>query len=122
MFSSIKKTDQVDLMMFVLYDSKVGNYRDPIFSPNSEVLVRTIVNEFTDERYQKTDMFLNAEDFSIFKIGTFDRKTGKITITGHDHVINMVEIRALANRKMLEKTMEVQKELSRQEAVQASGH
>jgi hypothetical protein len=95
-----KAEAQKDLLLYVIYDSKVDAYRDPIFSENDEVLLRSVVNEFTDPRYARTDMFLNAEDFTIFSIGYYQRKTGSITLSERRHVANVIELRTQAWKKM----------------------
>lgn len=95
------RVQEPDLNCYVIYDSKSQSYRDPIWSVNDEVLVRTIINEFTDDRFARTDMFVNAEDFSIFKVAHYDRKNGSLTaLAAPQHVANCIELRSLAARKM----------------------
>jgi len=93
-----KKSDQVDLECFVFFDTKVGAYRQPYFAVNRDVLLRSMVNEFRDPKYQNTEMFLNAEDFSIYLIGTYAFKEGVIKPVKPEHVINVVEVRTMAMR------------------------
>lgn len=93
------KQKESDLEFYTVYDSKAQIYAEPFPAPNKEVLLRDFLNAFkraatepqTNNRY-----YLNAEDFSIFSIGTFDTKTGTIATKNLEHVVNLNDIRAMA--------------------------
>lgn len=59
--------------------------------------MRQIINMFKDPTQSKNRFLVNAEDFSIFRIGTYDKKTGIITSTNLEHIVNMHDLRALAD-------------------------
>lgn len=91
-----KKTEETpDLEMFTIYDTKVGNYRDPIFAINRFDMLRGIESFFRNPVNANDQMSTNSEDFQVFKIGSYIRKTG--TVSGHhpEHIANLHEIRAI---------------------------
>lgn len=95
MFFGKKAEVQADFEIFVTYDSKVKAYGDPVYAANHEDLIRGILNMFKDPMEQRRNkLFVNAEDFSIFRIGTFSRKTGEITPCPLQHVVNCHDLRA----------------------------
>lgn len=91
-----KDEKQVDLELFTIYDSKSQSYDQPTFAPNRHVLMRDVMNLFRDSSQQKQNKYyLNAEDFSIHKIGSYDKKTGLIESQNLEHIANMHDLRAL---------------------------
>lgn len=110
MFGSKNNQQPPDLFVYVMHDSKVDAYRPPIMAVNDEVLMRIIIKEMRDPRQQQADTYTNSEDFSIFKIGSYQLKTGKITLLpSQAHVINMIEMRAIANRLMIAEDYQARK-------------
>lgn len=91
-----QKKEQVDLEIFAIYDSITNSYRNPIFAPNHLDLQRAFINQMKDQNQADNQFFTNAEDFSIFRIGTYDRKTGNIQLTNKERVAYMHELKALA--------------------------
>lgn len=92
-----KKTNhQADLELFTIFDSKTKSYREPTYAPNKDVLMREILNMMNDPGQAKNPLFLNAEDFSIFRIGSYDRKTGELLSQNLEHIANMHDLRALS--------------------------
>lgn len=90
-----KPEQQADLESFVIYDSKSKSYGLPMLEKNSEVIVREIATTFRKpEQQQSNSLFINAEDYSIFRNGTYTRQTGLFTPTPLEHVINLHDIRA----------------------------
>lgn len=94
-----KKADDYDLEYFVLHDSKAKNYREPMLAMNEHDMVRQIENLFTDPAQARNPLYLNAEDFSIFRAGTFSKKTGRVTGCELEHVANLHDIRAMVERR-----------------------
>lgn len=90
------KKGQVDLETFVIYDSKTQSYGNPVFAANHYDLQRQLINMFKDPSQSKNQLLTNAEDFSIFRTATYDKKTGTITPQNLEHIINMHDLRALA--------------------------
>lgn len=87
---------QADLEVFTIYDSKTQSYGDPTFAINHHDLIRQVCNMFADPT-QKTNRYLiNAEDYSIFRIGTYDRKTGQLLTSQAEHIANMHDLRSIS--------------------------
>lgn len=93
-----KKQNSHDLEFFTVYDSKSKSYSEPFPAQNSEVVLRDFHNAFknpkasTENRY-----YMNAEDFAIFKTGTFDKKTGTLQGSQLEHVVNLHDIRSMSD-------------------------
>lgn len=97
MFGKSKEDYQPDLEFFTVYDSKAKNYSEPFPAMNKDVVLRDFVNAFrSPEAAQKNRYYMNAEDFSIFKVGTFTLKTGSLIGQNHEHIANMHDLRAIA--------------------------
>lgn len=88
-----------DLELFTIYDSKTESYRAPLMAVNRHELIRDTQNMFADPAQAKNTYLLNAEDFAIFKVGEFDRKTGVLTPVPHEHVANMHDLRAVVQKR-----------------------
>lgn len=93
-----KKEKQADLDVFVIYDSKVSAYGQPNFAVNEQDLIRQLINMFKDPSQAQNRLLLNAEDYSVFKIGTYDKKNGELEIHNPVHVANMHDLRALVRQ------------------------
>ena len=95
----------VDMELFAIYDSKSQSYGKILFAKNKDVLMRDILGTFQDEKEQKVNqLFTNAEDFSLFRIGTYSYLTGKIDPINAEHVTNLHDLRALAAPRALSST------------------
>lgn len=90
------KTHQSDLELFTVYDSKSQSYREPVQAPNKDVLLREILNLFKNPSEARNILLTNAEDYSLWRIGTFDKKSGKIESSNPEHIANLHDLRALA--------------------------
>lgn len=99
MFGKTKTEKTPDLEMFVIHDSKVNAYNNPSFAVNEHELCRDVVNLFLDPSQKQNKYLCNAEDFSIYRIGGYERKTGIITAHPPEHVVNMIELRTVAQNK-----------------------
>lgn len=102
MFGSQQKP-QADLEIFVMYDSKVGVYHKPTYARNRHDVLRQLDNFMADPEQEKDMLYTNAEDFSLFKIGTYSQTSGQITPCNHEHVANLHEIRSSAQRRVMER-------------------
>lgn len=91
------KSDHSDLQLFVTFDSKAKTYDHPVFVKSKEVLMRDIINLMNDPKNQMAPRVLNAEDFSLFHIGSYSFETGIITTLNHEHVVNFHDLRAMSN-------------------------
>lgn len=91
-----QNVDDVSYEVFTIFDSKAKAYEDPMFAPNHQVLIREIVNIFKGPNAFKNKFFMNAEDFSMFRIGTYSKRTGLVTPQNLEHVVNIHDLKALA--------------------------
>lgn len=95
-----KNKDKVDYEIFSIYDSKVDAYEMPMFAINQHDLTRQILNNFKDTSQHKTNkFFLNAEDFSLFRIGAYTKKSGTLLTQNPEHIANLHELRAAAQQE-----------------------
>lgn len=102
-----KKLDKPDLEMYVIYDTKVGAYENPFFGRGREDLAREILNHMRKDANDpncQNKYYLNAEDFQVFKIGAYHRSTGEITPQAPEHLVNMHELKSLAQPRALSPT------------------
>lgn len=96
-FKPLKATAaQADLEIFVIYDSKSKSYEVPAFAQNADTLKRDILNMFRDPKQAQNKFLVNAEDYSLFKIGSYSKKTGLIEPQNLEHIANMHDLRSLA--------------------------
>lgn len=98
-----KSEKNPDLELFVIYDSKAQTYGKPVFEKNKDVLLRGILQMFKDPNEAKNQLFLNAEDFSIFRVGYF-YYTGQLDAHPPEHIVNMHDLRALCEPRALSPT------------------
>lgn len=96
-----RKSDlRSDVQFFTLFDSKSQSYSNPTFAPNSESMIRELLNLFRDPGQAQNMYLLNAEDFSLFRIGSFDKSTGLLSAHNLEHVANLVDLRASVQPRM----------------------
>lgn len=93
-----KDKPHVDLEMFTIYDSKTESYETPTYAINQHDICRQVINMFKDPSQTNNRFKLNAEDYTIFRIGSYDKKTGEITPCSLDRVAYMHELKAIAQR------------------------
>lgn len=99
MFGKNNKEEKPDLEAFAIYDSKVESYGDPKFAINQHDFIRGVLNMFKDPANAQNQFYLNAEDFSLFKIGSYYRKTGTFVPQNPAHCANLHELRAIADKE-----------------------
>lgn len=90
-----KNKDQVDFELFSIYDSKTQAYGNPTHAVNHHDLIRQVTNMFLDPSQRNNQLFTNAEDFSVFRIGTYSKSTGTISAINPEHIANLHDLRAL---------------------------
>lgn len=91
-----KQEERSDLEIFTIFDSKSQSYGNPVFVQNKNVLQRDIINMMKDPQQAQNLYILNAEDYSVFKIGTYSKTTGLVVSQNLEHVCNMHDLRAMA--------------------------
>lgn len=95
MFGKHAKEDTLptnpDSEIFLIYDSKSNSYRQPILAPDKWDMIRSYENML---RNNADDTIIhNAEDYAIFKVGHYFKKTGKITLHEKEHIANLHEVK-----------------------------
>lgn len=104
MFGS-KKEIQKDFDVFVIYDSKGEFYDMPMYAINEHDLIREITNHFRNEQTKyKNKYYLNAEDFSMFRIGSYSKKLGQLMTHPPEHCANLHDLRAVADKEQMRQT------------------
>jgi len=98
MFGSKKNEEAPDSEYFTIYDTKVGTYREPILAINRHDMLRSLTTMYTDPKAHRDQYVLNAEDFQLFKIGEFSKKTGELTGCKPEHIANLHDIKAAVAR------------------------
>lgn len=97
MFSK-KEEIPADLEYFTIFDTKVGHYKTPMLVINKHEMFREL-ERFMRNPENKTDpLYTNAEDFQLFSVGNFTKKTGLINSWKPEHVANLHEIKSLVMR------------------------
>lgn len=89
-----KEKTKPDLEIYVIFDSKVGIYKDPMFSINEWSIIRDYERLVRDEKARDNELVSNAEDFQLFRIGTYSRQTAEIVATTPVHVVNFHEVKS----------------------------
>lgn len=84
-----------DSEFFVVYDSKTDSYDLPSFAINEHDMVRAICNLFSSRDAAGHRYFQNAEDFQLFSIGKFWKKTARAEMTAPRHIANLHELKSL---------------------------
>lgn len=77
--------------IFSLFDSKAEYYMPPFFERNANTAVRAVEAAMATDNHP---IYKNAEDYSLFHVGSWDQETGRITSEGPRHVTDCWVIRA----------------------------
>nr|UXQ88001.1 MAG: nonstructural protein [Microvirus sp.] len=75
--------------IFTIRDSKANAYLTPFFSPTSAVAIRSCLSAMQEEGHQ---FRVHVEDFSLYRIGSYDDDTGRITADDPEIVSNLVDL------------------------------
>ncbi|AXH77084.1 MAG: nonstructural protein [Microviridae sp.] len=91
-----KVKHQADLEVFTIFDTKTGSYEIPTLAINHLDLQRQLINMFKNPEQRNNKFLVNAEDYQVFRIATYDRKTGKLEASSMEHICNMHDLRVIA--------------------------
>lgn len=94
-FGRSKEAKKSDVELFSIYDSKTGIYDLPSPAENQEDMIRAILNMFKSPEGRSHRYFLNAEDYALFKVGGFGKKSGELECHSPAHCANLHELRRL---------------------------
>lgn len=96
MFGKKENQKQVDLYLYTIYDSKTQSYEDPRAANSDDDVCRHILNMFRDPKNARYKHLINAEDYSLFRIAEYCRKTGTMVSYEPIHIANLHELRSTA--------------------------
>lgn len=99
MLGLAKNKQQEDCVLFTIFDTKSGTYRDPILVPDQAAVIRALSTNFFNPANQYDQYVTHAEDFQLFKIGSFDRKTGLVSSYQPEHILNLHDLKSAALEK-----------------------
>lgn len=74
-----RKTTQMQIQIFSIYDSKAEAYLPPFYSQNPRTALRQMVAAVTDASHQFCKY---PEDYTLFHIGSFDDELGLVQSLG----------------------------------------
>lgn len=95
-----QKIRPVDQEVFALYDSKAQCYNMPMFAMNQLVLLRELQGLLQDPGQSKNQLVTNPQDFHLFRIGTYEKKTGLIIGQVPEHIYDLhVIVAEIESRK-----------------------
>lgn len=94
MFGKNRTEVGADYEMFAMYDSKVDAYDMPMFALNEHDIIRSIMNTFANPQQADNKYLVNAEDYSLFRVGSYTKKSGLVQGQNPQHIANMHELRA----------------------------
>lgn len=84
-----------DAQYFAFYDTKVKLYRNPMLANSEWEIIRDYQSLCQNPKAgELPDIITNAEDFQLFRIGTYSRVTGQITPCIPEHVVNLHELKS----------------------------
>lgn len=84
-----------DLEIFALYDSKVGTWRLPTYQMSQWDVIRQLEALFRDQSQSSADIVQNCADFTLFRLGDFNRRQGKFFIyDAPESIVNLLELKA----------------------------
>lgn len=92
-----KNQQDPDIFFVSIFDTKAGNFRQPIQVENKYDAIRsyeTLIRKNPDDQ-----LVTNAEDFQLFLIGSYSKKTGVITSHQPEHFANLFEIKSAVLRR-----------------------
>lgn len=99
-----KNNKHVDQEVFAIFDTKAGSYQQPLFAINKLTIIRELEALFKDPQQQNNFLVSNSEDFVLFKIGEYDRKTAEYTQTTKESITTLVEIKSMVEAQARQKT------------------
>lgn len=74
---------------YVIYDSKAKIYNKPFYFINNEVALRAAIDLVSD---LSTDVGKNPQDFSMYRIGTFDDESAQFDQCNHETICRFHEL------------------------------
>lgn len=80
------------MILYSVKDNVSGQFYPPEASTRDEVIIRNYQNAVNNEKNGL--LYTNSSDFTLYKVGTFDEKSGKIVACEPDFVVNLVDLKA----------------------------
>lgn len=79
--------------IYTIHDSKTRTYNTPFFQPADPAAIRMFKNE-VNRADDRNNIYLNPEDFTLFRVGTFDIDTGETTGDEHTQIATATSLKA----------------------------
>jgi len=92
MFGNKRNNEKPDLQVFAVYDTKAETYQNPILVKNEWDLIRDYESMCKSD--QKSLLVSNAEDFQIFRIGSYFNSGARLVPTQPEHICNLHEVKS----------------------------
>lgn len=109
-----RNKNQVDLKVFVMFDTKTESYGDPMHAVNEHDLIRQLVAGMEKDP-KNHRLYMNAEDFTLFEIGKYNRKEGLLDpYSTPKSIVPIIELRSMVDRNVKEEFTENQINLIRE--------
>lgn len=99
-----KDQPQADCLLFTIFDTKAGTYRYPVIAKDEAEITRQLQSNFINPATQYDQYVTHAEDFQLFRIGSYNQMTGEITAHRPMHVANLHELRPVSGPRALSAT------------------
>lgn len=81
-----------------MYDEKAQAYLPPFYLPNDQMAIRAIKSCILDKEH---NFFKHAEDYTLYKIGTFEDTDGEI-LSEKSPLGNCLEFKAITDIELSE--------------------
>ena len=80
------------MYLYSVKDNVSGQFYPPEVSTRDEVIIRNYSNAVNNEKNGL--LYTNSSDFTLFKVGTFDDKSGEIVPCSPDFIVNLCDLKA----------------------------
>lgn len=91
--------------VYSVFDEKAGAYLQPFFMVNDAMAIRAVKNAVSDPDH---NFSLNAADYTLFRVGTWDDDGGILT-SEKTGLANLLELRAEKYDSVLGDTEQIKK-------------
>lgn len=99
MFGKKNPSEKPEFEMFNIFDTKVGIYNDPMQAVNHHDMLRQLHSMMSDPQQAENKFVKNSEDFQLFRIGFYSRRSGTLESIAPEHIANLHEIRHAAKNQ-----------------------
>lgn len=80
------------MTIFSIYDKVSKKYYNPFFFPNKEVCMRDLRHIINSD-----NSFQFVEDLALYVLGSFDERSGSITVDKPEFIVNLIDLKEVNN-------------------------